>query len=154
MGQKTFFIRAELCTGCDMCRLACSLVKEKEANPARSRVLIQKVVMDGLMIPHICLNCKKPPCLSACRRQAVIKDVRTGWVTIDKEKCNNCMLCVSACPFSAIVVTPEQEVMLCDVCGGNPKCVEMCPTGAIQFAERTQGSAGATDKAAVNIFKK
>lgn len=153
MEQKTFFIRAEFCTGCGICQLACSLVKEKEANPAKSRIFIERVVMDGLMIPHICINCRKPYCIEACRRGAINKDVQTGWVTIDEEKCNNCMLCVSACPFSAIVVTPEREVLLCDVCGGNPKCVEMCPTGAIQFADRAQGIAGSTDEAAVNIFQ-
>jgi Fe-S-cluster-containing hydrogenase component 2 len=151
--QKTFFIRAEFCTGCGICQLACSLVKEKEANPSRARIFIERVVMDGLMIPHICLNCRKPSCIEACRRGAITKDVETGWVTIDKERCNNCMLCVSACPFSAIVITPEREVLLCDVCGGNPKCAEMCPTGAIQFAERDKGVAGSTDKAAVNIFQ-
>ena len=153
MEQKTFFVRTEFCTGCGLCQLACSMVKEKEANPAKSRISINRVVMDGLMVPHICRNCQKPPCIEACRRKAIIKDAKTGWVTIDSEKCNNCTLCISACPFSAIVVTPEQEVLLCDVCGGNPKCVAMCPTGAIQFADRRQGIVGTTDTAAVNIFK-
>jgi carbon-monoxide dehydrogenase iron sulfur subunit len=153
MGQKTFFIRAESCTGCRLCQLACSLVKEKMANPARSRIFIKRVVMDGLMFPHICVNCKQPPCVKACRRKAIIKDVQTGWVTIYKDKCNNCTLCVAACPFAAIIVTPEAEVLLCDVCGGSPKCVETCPTGAIQFAERSQGIAGTTDTAAVDIWK-
>jgi carbon-monoxide dehydrogenase iron sulfur subunit len=153
MQQKTFFIRAEFCTGCRLCQLACSLVKEKEANPIRSRIFVKRVIMDGLMLPHICLNCKEPPCIKACRRKAITKDAETGWVTIDKEKCNNCTLCVPACPFSAIRVTPEAEVLLCDVCGGNPKCVEMCPTGAIQFVSRAEGVAGSTDKAAVDIFK-
>ena len=62
-------------------------------------------------------------------------------------------MCIGACPYSAILVTPEKEVMLCDVCNGSPKCVEICPTGAIVFTERSQGSAGPTDKAAVDIFK-
>jgi len=153
MEQKTFFIRAEFCTGCGICQLACSMVKEKEPNPARARISIQRLVMDGLMLPYICLNCKNPLCIEACRRKAIIKDPQTGWVTIDKEKCNNCTLCISACPYHAIVLTPEKEVLLCDVCGGNPKCVEMCPTGAIQFANRSEGVAGSTENAAVDIFK-
>ncbi len=153
MEQKTFFIRAEFCTGCGLCQLACSMVKEKQPNPARARISVERLVMDGLMLPRICLNCKKPACIEACRRKAIIKDKETGWVTIDKEKCNNCGLCVSACPFSAIVQTPDKEVLLCDVCEGSPKCVEMCPTGAIQFASRDEGIAGSTDKAAVDIFK-
>ena len=153
MEQKTFFIRAEFCTGCGLCQLACSMVKEKEPNPARARITVQRLVMDGLMLPYICLNCKKPPCIEACRRKAITKDARTGWVTIDKEKCNNCTLCIAACPYQAIVLTPEKDVLLCDVCGGSPKCVEMCPTGAVQFASRTEGVAGPTDRAALDIFK-
>ncbi|MBN1176231.1 MAG: 4Fe-4S dicluster domain-containing protein [Dehalococcoidales bacterium] len=151
--QKTFFIRAEFCTGCGLCQLACSMVKERQPNPARARITVKRLVMDGLMIPYICLNCKNPVCIEACRRKAISKDPETGWVTIDKEKCNNCKLCVAACPFSAIVVTPEDEVLLCDVCGGSPKCVEMCPTGALRFATRSEGVAGSTDTAAVNVFK-
>jgi carbon-monoxide dehydrogenase iron sulfur subunit len=153
MEQKTFFIRADYCTGCGICQITCSMVKEKAPNPARARITVKRLVMDGLMIPYICLNCKNPACIEACRRQAIIKDAETGWVTIDKERCNNCALCIAACPFSALVMTPEKEVLLCDVCGGSPKCVEMCPTGAIQFADREKGVAGSTDKAAVDIFK-
>lgn len=153
MEQKTFFIRAEFCTGCGLCQLACSMVKEKEPNPARARISVKRLVMDGLMIPYICLNCKNAPCIEICRRKAITKDTVTGWVTIDEEKCNNCTVCITACPFSAIIMTPEREVLLCDVCEGSPKCVEMCPTGAIQFTDREKGVAGTTDKAAVNIFK-
>src|SRR3972149_9137569 len=132
MSQKTFFVRADSCTGCGMCQLACSLVKVKEAGTARSRIFIERLVMDGLMTPHICLNCKSPACVKACRRKAIIKDDVTGWVTIDKEKCNNCALCVAACPFAAVIVAPDKDVLICDVCGGNPKCAEMCPTGALR----------------------
>lgn len=136
-----------------MCQIACSLAKLQEINPAKSRIYIQRLVMDGMMVPYICLNCKKPPCVDACRRHAIVKDVDTGWVTIDEDRCNNCQMCVGTCPYSAIVVTPEKEVVLCDVCGGSPKCVEICPTGAIVFAERTRGSAGSTEQAAINIFE-
>ena len=153
MEQTTFFLRAESCTGCGLCQLACSMEKEKIHNPARARISVKRLVMDGLMIPYICLNCKNPACIEACRREALSKDTKTGWVTLDKDKCNNCTLCISACPFSAIVLTPEHEVLLCDACGGDPKCVEMCPTGAVQFASREKGVAGTTDKAAVNIFR-
>jgi Fe-S-cluster-containing hydrogenase component 2 len=140
--QKTFFILAEKCTGCRLCELICSLVKEKEANPAKSRIQVSRLTMDGLFIPHICRNCKEPPCIKACRRKAISKDPETGWVTIDRERCNNCTLCIPACPYHAIVLTPDQEVLLCDVCDGDPKCVEICPTQAIQFTERIRGTVG------------
>ena len=153
MEQKTFFIRAEFCTGCGICQLACSLIKEKEASPAIAWISIKRLVMDGIMLPQICVNCTKPRCMEACRRKAIVKDAETGWVTISQEKCNDCTLCIAACPFSAITLTPQKKVQLCDVCDGNPKCVAMCPTGAIQFANRNRGVAGSTDKAVVNIWK-
>ena len=153
MTQKTFFIRAEACTGCEICRLTCSLVKEKAVNPSRARIAVERLVMDGLMLPHVCLNCKNPPCRAACRRHAIVKDEATGWVTINRERCNNCALCVAACPYAAIVTAADGEVLLCDVCGGSPACVETCPTGAIRFAERDKGVAGPTDTAAGDIFK-
>ena len=152
MQQKTFYIRAEACTGCNICQLACSMFKENVANPALSRVQVERIVMDGMMVPHICLNCKYPKCIEVCRRNAIVKDAETGWVTINREKCNDCGLCVAACPFSAIVVTPDHRVLLCDVCSGDPQCAAMCPTGAIQFAERDRGIAGGTDSAARNVF--
>ena len=153
MAQKTFFIRSEFCSGCGICQLACSLVKEKEVNPAMSRVVIERQVLDGLMVPHICVNCKKPACIDACKRKAITKDPETGWVTIDRDRCNNCALCVGACPYNAIVVAPDKRVLLCDVCGGSPKCAEMCPTGALQFADRSEGIVGKTDTAAIDIWK-
>lgn len=153
MAQKTFFIRSEFCSGCGICQLACSLVKEKEVNPAMSRVVIERQVLDGLMVPHICVNCKKPACIDACKRKAITKDPETGWVTIDRDRCNNCALCVGACPYNAIVVAPDKQVLLCDVCGGSPKCAEMCPTGALQFADRSEGIVGKTDTAAIDIWK-
>jgi len=153
VAQKTFFIRSEFCSGCGICQLACSLVKEKEVNPAMSRVVIERQVLDGLMVPHICVNCKKPACIDACKRKAITKDPETGWVTIDRDRCNNCALCVGACPYNAIVVAPDKQVLLCDVCGGSPKCAEMCPTGALQFADRSEGIVGKTDTAAIDIWK-
>ena len=138
--QKTFFVLAERCTGCRLCELICSLTKEREANLAKARISVTRLMIDGLMIPHLCRNCQQPPCIEACRRKAIVKDPETGWVTIDRQRCNNCTLCIPACPYQAIILTPEHEVLLCDVCDGSPKCVEICPTQAIQFTERNQGT--------------
>jgi Fe-S-cluster-containing hydrogenase component 2 len=140
--QKTFFVLTEKCTGCCLCELICSLTKEGEANLSKARIQVSRLTIDGLMIPHICRNCREPPCIKACRRKAINKDAETGWVTIDKQRCNNCTLCIPVCPYQAIVLTPEHEVLLCDVCDGNPKCVEICPTQAIQFTERVRGTVG------------
>ena len=140
--RKTFFVDAELCTGCRLCELVCSLSKEGKCDPSRARIHIERHMFDGLMIPRICRNCKDPPCVKACKRGALILDTETGWVTLNYNRCNNCTLCISACPFQAFTITPEREVLLCDLCGGSPKCVDVCVTGAIQFLDRSQGRQG------------
>ncbi len=58
-------------------------------------------------------------------------------IKIDKEKCNGCGLCVSACHEGAIgMVDGKAELLRDDYCDGLGNCLPTCPTGAITFEER------------------
>lgn len=58
-------------------------------------------------------------------------------IKIDKEKCDGCGLCVSACHEGAIGLTDGKAVLLReDYCDGLGDCLPACPTGAITFEER------------------
>ncbi len=54
-------------------------------------------------------------------------DAKTGAVIIDEDACTGCLDCADACPFDAIFVGPDNEVLKCDLCGGDPICVKYCP---------------------------
>jgi len=58
-------------------------------------------------------------------------------IKIDKENCNGCGLCVSACQEGAIgMVDGKAELLRDDYCDGLGNCLPACPTGAITFQER------------------
>lgn len=68
-------------------------------------------------------------------------------IHIDKEKCNGCGLCASACHEGAIgMVDGKAQLLREDYCDGLGDCLPACPTGAITFVER---EAAAYDEAAV-----
>ena len=68
-------------------------------------------------------------------------------IKIDKEKCNGCGACASACHEGAIaMVDGVAKLMREDYCDGLGDCLPACPTGAITFETR---EAPAYDEAAV-----
>jgi len=68
-------------------------------------------------------------------------------IEIDREKCNGCGACASACHEGAIgMVDGKAQLLKDDYCDGLGDCLPHCPTGAITFTER---EAAAYDQAAV-----
>ncbi|MCL2878786.1 MAG: 4Fe-4S binding protein [Treponema sp.] len=58
-------------------------------------------------------------------------------IKIDREKCNGCGLCVSACHEGAIGMKDGKATLLRDdYCDGLGNCLPVCPTGAITFENR------------------
>lgn len=51
-------------------------------------------------------------------------------VTVNKEECIGCSVCVSTCPFGAIIMEDGKAVITdaCTVCGA---CIDVCPVNAI-----------------------
>jgi Fe-S-cluster-containing hydrogenase component 2 len=45
-------------------------------------------------------------------------------------------LCVSACPFGAMGFDQErQKVFKCNLCDGDPQCVQFCYPGSLNFVD-------------------
>ena len=119
-----------------MCELACTMHHYGEAAPSRSRVNVIKWDEKAVDVPILCLQCYNPVCATACPTDAIYRNDPKEVVVIDRQKCINCKSCMFACPIGGITVDPgENEVIKCDLCGGNPQCVAFCPTGALQFVD-------------------
>ena len=117
------------CSGCRRCEIVCSLHHEGKIWPEASRVRVFMLV-PGVEIPHLCVQCSDYPCVNACPVNALSVDKRTGAVIVDKERCTACGKCIEACPGKIPHIHPaENYAVICDLCGGDPKCVEACREG-------------------------
>ncbi len=121
------------CVGCTVCEYACSYEKEKAFNPLKSRIRV--VRLDSLINMSLaCRLCEDSPCVTACPRDALTQSEETGIIMVDEDKCNGCGWCIEACDYGAIMLHPERKVVfMCDLCDGDPKCVEWCPEEALDY---------------------
>ena len=103
-------------------------------------------VPSRVYVTNLCQGCVSRACEKVCNFNAVT--IEGGKSHIDGAKCRNCGLCISACPYNAIVkliVPCEQACQVnaiskgengtasinresCITCG---KCVSACPFGAV-----------------------
>ena len=127
--NKKLYAVKDLCVGCRICEVMCSLKHNATSNPYRARLKITLPQGNAYnFTPIICHHCTNPPpCMQACPVNAFYIDPNTEVAVIDSSKCISCMACVHACPFGAIQVGPDQrEILKCDLCGGDPACVKYC----------------------------
>ena len=88
------------------------------------------MLIPGLEIPHLCVQCYDYPCMESCPVDAISVNPDTEAVIVDKDKCTACGLCTDACPGKIPYIHPtENYSVICDLCGGTPKCVEACGEG-------------------------
>ncbi len=134
--MKKIFIDNEKCLGCGLCERACSFEKKGVFNPVLSRISVTRFYNDGLYIPIVCQHCGKPLCQEVCPIGAISRDQKTGAITISIDKCMGCQMCRMACPISAPIWDTDRPVVVkCDLCEGEPKCVQACVVGALQYID-------------------
>lgn len=139
--MKQLVVRAELCSGCRACEVACVAVHEGRFGTATARIRVTKIEEVGLDQPHVCRMCRKAPCVAACPTAALSIAEITGAVLLNPDGCTGCAACVGACPFGAASLHPETGLaLICDLCGGDPACVKRCATGALRYIEPGAGA--------------
>lgn len=135
---KMIVTNPDVCTGCRVCENVCSLVHFGECNPARARIRVMRWETLGVDVPVTCLQCEEAPCADSCPKRAIQRNSETGAMETIEDLCIQCHMCALACPFGATLIGPEEEVLRCDFCGGDPECVKLCETSAIQYLPRVQ----------------
>ncbi len=136
MGKSyhTITFHSERCDGCGDCVKACSLAKSGTDDPAHSRIQAPKDSYESTYGLALCRQCGDPRCVMNCPAGALSKDEDTGVVQWDETRCVGCQLCTLACAYAGITYNPAtNQVMKCDMCGGDPLCVKSCKTQALEL---------------------
>lgn len=134
--RNVLSVRYEQCTGCRACEIVCSFAKSGAFGGAASAIMIEAREDRGLFVPVVCQQCEDAPCVVACPTGAMSKDEATGIVSHEPQRCVLCLMCIAACPLGAVrpVEVPGGVMLLkCDLCGGSPKCTEVCYTKAVEL---------------------
>jgi Fe-S-cluster-containing dehydrogenase component len=145
------------CTGCYACFLACKDENCGEefpgytaAQPMTGQFWINLVEVERgsypkvklSHIPRLCGHCDQPGCMQMAENGAVYKR-EDGIVIIDPVKAAGQKQIVNTCPHRVIFWNEEKQLpQKCDLCAhfldqkfARPRCVEMCPTGALTFGD-------------------
>ncbi|MCE5211575.1 MAG: hypothetical protein LLG40_08480 [Deltaproteobacteria bacterium] len=129
------------CTGCNSCAYRC--IQEYRYHEQASKGLFRTFVQindDGLYQKR-CMHCIEPDCVANCPVQALTKS-EYGPVLYNVNTCIGCQTCVRVCKFHIPQFDADKKkIVKCSMCahrineGKMPACVEICPTGALQFGE-------------------
>lgn len=124
------------CTGCRICELVCSAKKNGSASPSRARIAVLRWESISVATPMYCQQCQTAPCAAVCPVKALARDETFSRVAINQDLCIGCRFCVAVCPFGAMALdTVTQKVVKCDLCDGDPTCVQYCEPQALQYVE-------------------
>jgi len=108
-GGEALVIDLERCVRCNACVESCVAVHEDRV-PRLSKKG-NRVAFEGGESHHrynlatSCYNCQVPGCMMACNFGAIRRDVQ-GLIRFDYKNCIGCAMCVEACPYDVIRLTP------------------------------------------------
>jgi polysulfide reductase chain B len=155
MKQLSIMVDLDRCIGCKTCIVACrnhhGLVDHEKSMPGTMAHYLRVENECTGTYPNLkedfwvvmCQHCKKPPCIKACDAGAITKDLQTGIVMIDRNKCTGARKCIEKCPYAVIQFDAVGKFAhKCDLChdrvihGMEPVCVEICLADALSFGER------------------
>jgi anaerobic dimethyl sulfoxide reductase subunit B (iron-sulfur subunit) len=138
--QYGFCFDADRCIQCRTCEVACKSVRNTGPGISWMRVVeiwcgVYPNVRRGFFA-LACMHCGKPACMEVCHTGAISKRGEDGIVVVDRDKCNGCRDCSSACPYGVPQFGENGIMQMCDFCSGlnvRPACTGCCPTEALKF---------------------
>jgi anaerobic carbon-monoxide dehydrogenase iron sulfur subunit len=120
----------ENCSGCGVCKLACSIKNFKQVMPSRALLRVEGLFPEpGIYHIHFCDQCGE--CAAICPTEAI--EFNDGIYRINEDECTGCHACVEECPLNVMIIKSEDDMPAkCILCG---ECAKVCPREAIMISE-------------------
>ncbi len=112
------------CTGCGACTQTCGWTAGEK------RAAVTGIRIEDRLAFSVCRHCDEPECLLACPVGAISR--QDDKVAFDAERCVRCGTCAASCPHGGIRFEGALPSR-CDLCGGTPACVALCPNSALEY---------------------
>ena len=159
--MKRVVVNESYCIGCRLCEVHCLVAHSQskhilkafreESDSITPRIVLEQSGHTTFAVQ--CRHCDEAPCLDACMTGAMHRDLESGAVLCDEDRCVGCFMCIMVCPLGAILpgktsqrpATGESPrpaearkiASKCDLCGmdfqGEPPCVANCPNEALKY---------------------
>lgn len=137
--SKKLIVDETICCGCLSCMINCAQNHQKTASLFESRIHIELEPFQGSHIITYCQQCENSECVENCPQEAIKPVEGKGYYQIDYDLCIDCRTCVEVCPNGAVFVSlKDDRIIKCDLCDGNPVCVQSCFTGALWFGNEEE----------------
>jgi len=124
------------CNGCGECEKVCIAAKKSSVAIGKSRIAIRK---DGDKYKAtVCVHCEVCPPAEVCPSALLEFHDDGNYWTLDEHRCFACMACIPRCPYDAVFFEGKfgiETAYMCDLCGGDPKCIKACPEGALTLSD-------------------
>ncbi|MGI6582638.1 MAG: 4Fe-4S dicluster domain-containing protein [bacterium] len=136
--MKRMKIEPVKCVGCKICEITCSFHHFGVFSHEISNCVIKGFEETADFTPLICVQCDERSCVHSCPVEALSINPDTGAVLCDHDQCIKCGLCIEACEYDGIrfiKLEGEDRIAVCDLCGGDPKCVKRCYLKAISYED-------------------
>ena len=160
--MKALVIDISKCNGCHNCQIACKdehvgndWTPYAKPQPMTGHFWNKVIDITRGTVPKvkvnymhsICQHCEDAPCITACPQRAIYKR-EDGIVIIDPERCAGNRNCNDACPYGVIYFNRSLNIsQKCTFCAHlldkgwkEPRCVDVCPTGALTFGNEEEMS--------------
>ena len=133
------------CSGCRRCEVNCSFFHSGKISRNSARIKVVQIESQGIDFPVVCQHCKERYC-TKCPESA-IQIGPLGQVIVSATLCTSCGICETLCPIGAIELYNDIP-HVCDLCGGDPRCVKECTLDAICY------DPDITEKVSLKSYKK